>query len=207
MNVIDLFLGFAINLAVATLIVRFIYYPARQSKNFVFTFLGFSTVIYFVVSFLTVAELGIGVGFGLFAIFSILRYRTSPMPAREMTYLFVLIALSVMSAILMQSADWLLMIVISAVICTVIWVLEREYGFVYEGVKSIKYERVDLIRAENYAELLVDLRQRTGLDLTRVEIGSINYVNDWANLRVYYNDRPARGRHFVEDAILIADED
>ncbi len=207
MNAIDLFLGFAINLVVATLIVRFIYYPARQSKNFVFTFLGFSTVIYLVVSFLAVAELGIGVGFGLFAIFSILRYRTSPMPAREMTYLFVLIALSVMSAILMQSADWLLMLAISAVVCVVVWVLEREYGFVYEGVKSIKYERVDLIRAENYAELLADLRQRTGLDLTRVEIGSINYVNDWANLRVYYNARLERGRHFVEDTMLIADED
>lgn len=207
MNAVNLFLGFAINLAVATLIVRFIYYPARQSKNFVFTFLGFSTVIYFVVSFLTVAELGIGVGFGLFAIFSVLRYRTSPMPAREMTYLFVLIALSVMGAILMQSAEWFLMLAISALVCIVIWVLEREVGFVYEGVKSIKYERVDLLRAETYADLLADLRQRTGLDLSRVEIGAINYVNDSANLRVYYNARAERGRHFVEDAILIPDED
>lgn len=207
MNAINLFLGFAINLVIATLIVRFIYYPARQSKNFVFTFLGFSTVIYFVVSFLTVAELGIGVGFGLFAIFSVLRYRTSPMPAREMTYLFILIALSVMSAILMQTADWLLLLGISAVICAVVMVLEREWGFHYEGVKCIKYERVDLIRAEKYAEMLADLRQRTGLDLTRVEVGSVNFVNDWADVRMYYNARQADGRHFIEDAALNGEED
>lgn len=207
MNAIDLFLGFAINLAVATLIVRFIYYPARHSKNFVFTFLGFSTVIYFVVSFLAVAELGIGVGFGLFALFSVLRYRTSPMPAREMTYLFMLIALAVMSAILMQSADWLLLATISAVVCAVILVLEREWGFYYEGVKCIKYERVDLVRAANYAEMLADLRQRTGLELTRVEVGAINFVNDWANVKVYYDAGHAHGRHFIEENGGNNDED
>jgi hypothetical protein len=207
MNATHLLLGFAINLAVATLIVRFIYYPARQSKNFVFTFLGFSTVIYFVVSFLSVAEVGIGVGFGLFAIFSVLRYRTSPMPAREMTYLFMLIALSVMSAILMQSADWLLLAAISAVVCAVILVLEREWGFYYEGMKSIKYERVDLVRAGNHAELLADLRQRTGLELTRAEVGAINYVNEWANVRVYYNARQAQGQHYNEESMLNDHED
>ncbi len=206
MNAANLLTGFAINLIVAALIVRFIYYPARQNKNFVFTFLGFSTVIYFVVSFLSVAELGIGVGFGLFAIFSILRYRTSPMPAREMTYLFVLIALTVMGAILMQTADWLLLGAISTVVVTVILVLEREWGFYYEGVKAIKYERVDLIRADRYAELLADLRVRTGLDLTRVEVGTVNFVNDWAEVKVYYDAHPVQDRHFVEDAVLLGDE-
>ena len=207
MNAINLFLGFAINLVLATLIVRFIYYPARQSKNFVFTFLGFSTVIYFVVSFLAVAELGVGVGFGLFAIFSILRYRTSPLPAREMTYLFMLIALSVMSAILMQTADWLLLGAIGATICAVILVLEREWGFYYEGVKEIKYERIDLVRADRYEEMLADLRQRTGLNLIRAEVGMVNYVNDWADVKVYYHAHKVPQRHFVADAVLIGDED
>jgi hypothetical protein len=204
---IDLFLGFAINLVVSALIVRFIYYPARQSKNFVFTFLGFNTVIYFVVSFLAHAELGVGVGFGLFAIFSVLRYRTSPMPAREMTYLFVVIALPVMSSILMQSGDWGLLLGVSAAVCAVLFVLEREWGFRYEGVKSIKYERVDLLRPENYDLLLDDLRSRTGLPLTRVEVGPINFVNDSASLKVYYDARPVRARHFVEEPVLAGDED
>lgn len=207
MNTTNLFLGLAANLAVATLIVRFIYYPGRQNKNFVFTFLAFSTVIYLVVSFLAIAEVGVGVGFGLFALFSLLRYRTSPMPAREMTYLFVLIALSVMSAILMQSADWLALLGISAVVCAVILVLEREWGFAYEGVKTIKYDRVDLVTADRYAELLADLRQRTGLDLSRVEVGGINLVNGSAHVKVYYSAGLARGRHYIEDADVNGDDD
>jgi hypothetical protein len=203
-----LFLGFAINLLVTAFIVRFIYYPARQNKDFVFTFLGFNTVIYFVVSFLTVAELGVGVGFGLFAIFSVLRYRTNPMPPREMTYLFVVIALPVMSATLMQAGSWALLLAVSAAVCAVLFVLEREWGFAYEGVKAIKYERMDLIRPDRYGELLDDLRARTGLALTRVEVGPVNFVNDSAKLRVYYDARVTQGRHFVEQGLLVgADED
>jgi hypothetical protein len=207
MTAVDLFLGFVLNLVVTTLIVRFIYYPAQQSKNFVFTFLGFNTVIYFVVSFLSHAELGVGVGFGLFAIFSVLRYRTMPMPAREMTYLFVVIALPVMSAILTQSGSWGLLLGVSAAVCAVLFVSEREWGFRYEGVKSIKYERIDLIRPENYDLLLDDLRRRTGLALTRVEVGPVNFVNDSAKLRVYYDERQSQGRHFAEDAVLVTAED
>lgn len=93
MTVTELFTGFGVNLLVALLIVRFIYYPARQDKNYVFTFLAFNTIIYFVMSFLATAELGVGVGFGLFAIFSVLRYRTITMSTRDMTYLFIVIAL------------------------------------------------------------------------------------------------------------------
>ena len=207
MNATMLFLGLVINLAVATLIVRFIYYPGRQNKNFVFTFLAFSTVIYLVVSFLAIAEVGMGVGFGLFALFSLLRYRTSPMPAREMTYLFVLIALSVMSAILMQSADWRALLAISAVVVAVILVLEREWGFVYEGVKTIKYDRAELVHADRYAELLADLRQRTGLELTRVEVGGINLVNGTAHVKVFYDAGVGRGRHYSADADGNGDDD
>jgi len=203
----DLFLGFALNLIVAAFIVRFIYYPGRQSKNFVFTFLGFNTVIYFVVGFLSSAVLGVGVGFGLFAIFSVLRYRTMPMPAREMTYLFVVIALPVIGAILMQSGNVGLFLGVGGVVSLVLFVLEREWGFRYEGVKAIKYERVELVRPENYEALLADLRQRTGLPITRVEIGRINFITDSAELQVYFDPRAVAQRHFVAETILIGDED
>ena len=106
MDLTNLFLGFGLNLLVAVAIVRFIYYPARHSKNFVFTFLAFNTIIYFVMSLLTSAELGVGVGFGLFAIFSVLRYRTNTMSTREMTYLFILIALPVLNSIMMTAGAW-----------------------------------------------------------------------------------------------------
>ena len=92
-------INFIFNLLVAVILVRFIYYPTSNNKRYVFTFLAFNTVIYFVLSFMTSIELGVGVGFGLFAIFSILRYRTDPIPVREMTYLFVISALPVMNSI------------------------------------------------------------------------------------------------------------
>ena len=91
-------LGFLVNFVVGLIIVRFIYYPRTKDKRFVFTYLTFSTVIYFVVSLMANITIGIGVGFGLFAIFRIVRYRTEPMPVREMTYLFVLMSLPVMNA-------------------------------------------------------------------------------------------------------------
>lgn len=203
----NLFLGFALNLIATTFIVRFIYYPGRQSKNFVFTFLGFTTVIYLVVSFLSSTALGVGVGFGLFAIFSVLRYRTMPMPAREMTYLFVVIALPVIGAILMQSGNVGLFLGVGAVVSVVLFVLEREWGFRYEGVKAIKYERIELVRPENYDELLADLRQRTGLPITRVEIGRINFITDSAELQVYFDPRVVPQRHFVAETLVIGDED
>ena len=104
MSFLSLFVGFAVNLLVALVIVRFIYYPANPNKNYVFTYLAFNNIIYFVMSFLTSAELSLGVGFGLFAIFSVLRYRTSTMSTREMTYLFIVIALPVMNSVLMRGS-------------------------------------------------------------------------------------------------------
>ena len=97
-------LGAGLNLLVALLVVRFVYYPATQDKTYVFTFLAFNTVIYFVLGLLTSANLSVGVGFGLFAIFSVLRYRTDEMPIREMTYLFILIALPVMNSVMISEA-------------------------------------------------------------------------------------------------------
>ncbi len=92
-------LNFGFNFVVALLIVRFIYYPSTHNKRYVFTFLAFNTIIYFVLSMMAKIEMGIGVGFGLFAIFSILRYRTDPIPIREMTYLFIIAALPLINSI------------------------------------------------------------------------------------------------------------
>ncbi|HRE28014.1 MAG TPA: DUF4956 domain-containing protein, partial [Anaerolineales bacterium] len=170
MSAIDLFLGFALNLAIAVLIVRFIYFPASRSKNYVFTFLAFNTIIYFVMSVLAGAEIAVGVGFGLFAIFSVLRYRTNTMATREMTYLFVLIGLPVMNSVLQGEGEWAMLVGLNAAVVATLFVLEREWGFNYSSAKSIRYERLDLVRPENHQALLADLRTRTGLPVTRVEI-------------------------------------
>lgn len=202
MDFISLFVGFAVNLLVAVVIVRFIYYPANQNKNYVFTYLAFNTIIFFVMSFLTSAELSLGVGFGLFAIFSVLRYRTSTMSTREMTYLFIVIALPVMNSVLMREAAWALLLGVNAVVALVLFVLEREWGFHYESVQSVRYDRVDLIAPEQRPLLLDDLRRRTGLPVKRVEIGRINFLNDTAELRVFYDEPRGRGGRRQSDTTL-----
>ena len=198
--------GFAVNLLVALVIVRFIYYPANQNKNYVFTYLAFNTIIYFLMSFLASAELSLGVGFGLFAIFSVLRYRTSTMSTREMTYLFVVIALPVINAMLIRAADFGLLAVANVVIVAILWVLEREWGFHYESSQSVRYDRIELIGPDRRDDLLADLQRRTGLPVKRVEIGRLNLLNDTAEMRIFY-DEPAGNRRVetsVDDELAVA---
>ncbi|MCB9450234.1 MAG: DUF4956 domain-containing protein [Anaerolineaceae bacterium] len=179
--------GFAVNFALVFIIVRFIYYPQRRDKSYIFTFFTFNTVIFFVMGLLNDSGLSVGVGFGLFAIFSILRYRTDTIPIREMTYLFVLIALPVMNSILLTKAAYTEFAAINLVTIVVLYVLEQGWGFNYESSKAITYERIDLIRPENWPVLLADLRERTGLPVKRIEIGRLNFLRDTAEIVVYYD--------------------
>jgi len=181
-------LGFGFNFLIAFLVVRFIYYPSTQNKRYVFTFMAFNTVIYFVLSFLTSVEIGVGVGFGLFAIFSILRYRTDPIPIREETYLFIIVALPVMNSTGAGGAAWPQLIVANLAILAIMLVLEKEWGFHYEASKRIVYEKIDLIRPDRRAELYADLAQRTGLKIKRVTIGKVDFLRDIADLKIYYDD-------------------
>ncbi|KXK21709.1 MAG: hypothetical protein UZ15_CFX003001341 [Chloroflexi bacterium OLB15] len=188
-SLIDLGVSFALNLAVVIVIIRFIYYPQQRDKDYVFTFVAFSTIIFFVIGLMNNTELGIGVGFGLFAIFSILRYRTDTVPIREMTYLFVLIALAVVNSLLFQWQAYVQFALVNVAVIAILYVLERGWGFHYMTRKVITYERIDLIRPENEALLLADLQARTGLPIERVEIGKINFLRDSAEIVVYYDPR------------------
>ncbi len=181
-------LGAAFNLAVAILIVRFVYYPLTQNKSYVFTFVAFNTIIYCVLGVMTSAELSVGVGFGLFAIFSVLRYRTDPMPIREMTYLFIIIALPVMNSALVSADEFTQLLVANAGIVVLLYVLEKGWGFHFEASKKIIYEKIELITPENQDRLVDDLRERTGLPVSRVEIGRIDFLCDTAEIRIYYDD-------------------
>lgn len=181
-------LGFGFNLLVAVILVRWVYYPSTHNKSYVFTFLAFNTVIYFVLSFLTRIEIGIGVGFGLFAIFTILRYRTDPIPIREMTYLFIFAALPVMNSAGASSSIWLQLVAANTAILAIILILEKGWGFHYEASKRITYEKIDLIRPERRSELLADLEIRSGLKIKRITIGKIDFLRDVADIKVYYDD-------------------
>lgn len=194
-DLVDFILGAGFNLAVALLIVRLVYYPFTQNKTYVFTFVAFNTIIYFVLCLLTSVDLSVGVGFGLFAIFSVLRYRTDPMPIREMTYLFIIIALPVMNSVLVSNGDFAKLPVANGTIVVLLYVLEKGWGFQFEASKKIAYEKIDLITPDNRDLLLADLRERTGLAVKRVEIGRIDFLCDSTEIKIYYDEpgsvRPA----------------
>jgi len=186
-------LGFLVNFVVGLIIVRFIYYPRTKDKRFVFTYLTFSTVIYFVVSLMANITIGIGVGFGLFAIFRIVRYRTEPMPVREMTYLFVLMSLPVMNSSGMLQTAWPQLIIANAVIILVLWLLEKEWGFEYQLPRHVVYEKIELIQPSRQVEMVADLEARTGRKVERVEVGKIDFLKDTADLRVYFAKEDQNG--------------
>lgn len=181
-------LGAVLNLVVALIIVRFIYYPVTQDKTYVFTFLAFSTVIYFVLSMMTSTTLSMGVGFGLFAIFSVLRYRTDEMPIREMTYLFIVIALPVMNSVMISDTGMPWLLVANGAIVALLFVLEKGWGFHFSGSKRVIYDRVELIGPAERDRLLADLSERTGLPVIRVDVRRIDLLHDTAELTIYYEE-------------------
>ncbi len=197
---INFALSFGFNFVVAFLIVRFIYFPIKRDKRYVFTFFAFNTIIFFVLSLLSSIDLSVGFGFGLFAIFSVLRYRTDPIPIREMTYLFVIIALPVMNSILINEHEFAELLVANAVTVAILYVIEKEWGFDYEMRKSIIYENIDLITPDKRHLLLQDLRERTGLDVKRCQVGRIDFLRDVAELKIYY-DEPSQGSQNSKETI------
>ncbi len=184
-------MGALFNLMIAVIITRFIYYPLTQTKSFVFTFIAFNSIVYFVLGLLTSTALGVGVGFGLFAIFSVLRYRTDEMPIREMTYMFILVALPVVNSVLITTNDYDTLLVVNAFIIAMLYVLEKGWGFRFEGNKRIVYDMIEYITPANEALLLDDLRRRTGLMVKRVEIERIDFLRDVAEIKIFY-DEPHR---------------
>ncbi|WP_119066294.1 DUF4956 domain-containing protein [Aggregatilinea lenta] len=192
---VEILANFAINFAIVFVIVRLIYYPQQRDKHYVFTFFVFNTIVFFVMGLLNNSDISVGVGFGLFAIFSILRYRTDTIPIREMTYLFVLIALPVLNSILLGGEGYAEFAVANLATIGVLFVLEKGWGFEYEIRKTITYERIDMIRPENWPQLKADLEERTGLPIKRIEIGRLNFLRDTAQINVYYDARALESQH------------
>jgi hypothetical protein len=181
-----------LNLGVALFVVRGIYYRSAPRKEFVFAFLSVNTSVFLIATLLGGIELSVGFGFGLFAILSVLRYRTDPIPVREMTYLFVLMALPVIDAMLLSQSAYAAMLIANAVAVLVLYAGEMGWGFHYEQKKTITYERIELIKPENYERLLADLCERTGLPIARCEVGKIDFLRDVAEVKIYYREPAAR---------------
>ncbi len=185
-DLLQLFLRFTFSTLVVLVIVRYIYYPIARRKDYLFTYILISITIFFLCSLLENVRLELGFALGLFAIFGIIRYRTDPIPIKEMTYLFLVIGVSVINALANNKVSHTELILTNFAIILVAYALEKLFLLKHETSKKIVYERIDLIIPERYEELLKDLSERTGLNINRVEIGNIDFLRDTANIRIFY---------------------
>ena len=181
----ELILRFVLNMVVVVAIIRFFYYPKSRRRDYFFTFTLISISIFLMIFLLGSVKLKIGFALGLFAIFGIIRYRTESMPVREMTYLFVIIAISVINALSVQlSYAELTATNLLFILC--IWLCESNRWLNHISCKLVQYDRIELITPQRRAELIMDLENRTGLSITKVEVGHIDFLRDAAILKVYY---------------------
>lgn len=185
---LEFVLRYGINLLVAIIIVRFIYYPRHKNKDFVFTFFLFNTVNFLICFLLSSAKIKMGFAFGLFAIFSILRYRTVTVPIREMGYFFVSVTIGLINslAVLDDTASIVILLIANALVIGMILFLDRQLSLEHENFKLINYERIDLIKPERREEMLEDLRNRTGLPIHRIEIVRLDFLRDVARINAFY---------------------
>lgn len=190
LSVMQLGLQFLINLVVCSAIVWLFYYPKSHRKDFSITFMLFSSAVFMLLFFMKSVGVDVSIGLGLFMIFGIMRYRTEMVPIREMTYLFLSIAVAVINGInLMVSFAELFMA--NGIILVVLFVAEYVITRKREASKLVCYERIELIRPDRRAELIADLERRLGHPITKVDVGNVDFLRDVAFLKVYYT--PAKG--------------
>ena len=174
------------NLGVVLLIVRYIYYPITKNKDYLFTYLLISLTVFLLCFLLDNVKLQLGFALGLFAIFGIIRYRTDPIAIKEMTYLFLVIGISVVNALANKKISYAELVFANFLIVFVTFGMERLWLLKHETRKNIIYEKIELIKPEHEAELLADLKERTGIDIIRFEIRRIDFLRDIANIRIFY---------------------
>ena len=179
-------ISLGINLLNVALIILFIYYPNYRKLDYIFTFIIFNLVIFLLTFVLKYVKLSVGAAFGLFAVFSMLRYRTQGLSMKDLTYLFIFIALGVISAIQLEYYE---LVIIHGIILVSTFVLDGNVIFKGERTKSIQYENIEMIKPENHPALMEDLRNRTGLNIHRIAIGKIDFLKDAAVVKVYYYDK------------------
>lgn len=181
---------FAINIVFLFLIIRFLYYPKTKRKDYLFTYFIIGIITFILCFCLNKLNIEIGMGLGLFAIFGIIRYRTDAIEIKEMTYLFLIIGLSVVNALLAteksHQINLLELGMINTVVLVVLYVLENLWLMKHESRKVLTYDRVDLLNASQYEEMKADLEAKTGLIINRFEIGRINFLNDTVQVRLFY---------------------
>ena len=182
---LNLLLRFSFNLVIALVIVHFLYYKRKGRKDYYFTFLIFSTTMFLLIFLMENVKLQIGFTLGLFAIFGMIRYRTETVPVREMTYLFIIIGISVINGLALNISIAELLLA-NTLLLGIIWGVEATAVKRRRGSKTIVYDRIDLIVPQKKPEMIEDLQKRTGLDIVDFEVGNIDFIRDCAFVKIHY---------------------
>lgn len=185
-DLFKLFIRFLIDFSFTFVIIRVLYFAANRRKDYLFTFFVFNLLTFFICFLLRKVPMELGFALGLFAVFGILRYRTEPIPIKEMTYLFIVIGLAMINALANKKISWAELMFVNSTILLVTLSFEKLWFNNEVQTKNVIYERIDLIKKESRLEMISDLRQRTGLDIVKVQIGKIDFLRDVATVTIFY---------------------
>lgn len=180
------FVRLGIDLVSVLILIRFIYFPIYRSRENVFTFFIFNIIIFLITFLLNKVEMSMGAAFGLFAVFSMLRYRTEDISTKDMTYMFLVIALGLILAV--SKGNWDELSLISLIIILITYLLESNLLIKKEVTKIVMYENIELIKPEKRAELIADLEKRMGVKINHVSVGKIDFLRDAAQIHVFYHE-------------------
>jgi hypothetical protein len=178
------FIRLFIDLASVFVLIRLIFYKNYKKADQYLTFFAFNLVIFLITYLLNKVEMSMGAAFGLFAVFSMLRYRTESISTKDMTYLFLVIAIGLLSAI--SKGGWDELALLNGIILTATFLLESNWLIKKEFTKNIVYDNINLITPEKRTELLADLKKRTGFNVHRVEIQEIDFLKDATRMTIYF---------------------
>jgi hypothetical protein len=181
-------LRFSINMVFIIILVWVIYFRYTKKEKFLFTFFLIGIVVFFVSSIMRRVDIGLGLAFGLFAIFGILRFRTRNFSLKDMSYLFATIGISVINALGMMVLPLTGILVINVIILIAAFVLEKILCNNTFMKHSIVYDKLDLLKPENQNKLYKDISSRTGRAILRINIEKIDYKRDTADLDIYFKE-------------------
>jgi hypothetical protein len=185
-NVANLFIPLVINLIVTGVIIYGLYYRKMHRKDYLTAFSLISLTVFFLVFLLDNAQLQIGLALGMFAVFGIIRYRTISIPIKEMTYLFVVIGISVINALANKKIGYAGLALVNVLFIFACWLFESSLITNHISVKKVRYDNISLIKAGKESELKADLEERLGLTIVKIEVGRVNFIRDSALLNVSY---------------------
>ena len=188
-DLINLMIRFGFNLSIAFIIIKLIYQRNRANNlDFVFTYFMFNSLIFFFAFLLSSITINMGFAFGLFAVFAILRYRTDPIPIKEMTYLFIVITIGVINALSGAEVSYAALLFTNITLVILTYFLENYWQKNLLLRMNIEYEKIENVKPENRDALLADLKERTGLNIQSLEFRRMNFLRDTARIRIYYKE-------------------